>query len=450
MQANPVLKNIFGFCLWLPLSLSYANNINILQAYQAAKSHDATFLASRAALNAGAEFVPLARAQLLPNAGLSYSRFENNLTSSTQDFLGQTNTTQSSYPSSNLVLSVRQPLYRPQLRMNLEQAEAREAGVFAVASSESVSLGLRVVNGFFAVTLDQLRTEVLASETQMLEQQLLGAQRALQAGQGSQVDVEEVSARVAVAKSEWMAATMQLDASMVELKQLTGLDFEGVASVTPIAGPVGLSKVGLSLDAWLEKALSGNPELDNLRARLNISRLELNKAHAAHLPTLDLLVQLSQQNSDNVTNPNAKYRNRQIGIQFNLPMYSGGGISAQTRQNLALLQEAELQLEAFERRIRSELTREFGALSASKTKLNALHVSVAAAQQTLQAAERGVQAGTRSRLQVIEAQQRLSQTKFELGREQLVFWLALMRLEALAGSLNESTIVELARHIHPQ
>jgi protease secretion system outer membrane protein len=204
------------------------------------------------------------------------------------------------------------------------------------------------------------------------------------------------------------------------------------------------------LDEWLEKALRSNPELENLRARLNISQIELNKARAAHLPTLDLLLQLSQQDSDNVTNPNAKYRNRQIGVQFNMPLYSGGGISAQARQNLALLKEAELQIEALERRIINELTREFGVLSASKAKLSALNVSVAAAQQTLKAAERGVQAGTRSRLQVVEAHQRLSQTKFELGREQLVFWLALMRLEALAGLLDESSIVDLARHIHAQ
>lgn len=450
MRSKSFLKNIYGSCLFLPLFLSHAGSVDILQSYQGAIAHDATFLASRAAMVAGDEFVPLARAQLLPNASLSYSRFENDLESSTQNAQGETNTSASSYPSSNLVVSIRQPLLRQQLWINFEQAKARQAGFLAVASSEAMSLGLRVANVFFAVSLAELSVAVLESEETMLAQQLTGAQRSVEAGQGSRIDVEDVSARLAFISSELLAATTQLNAALNELKLLTGLDFAGVAPVAFGANRLISENSSLPFDVLLEKALAHNPELSNLRADIDVGRLEVKKTRAAHLPTLDLLLQISRQNSDNVTNPNAQYRNKQIGLQLNIPLYSGGGIRALTRQNFALLQESELKLEALTRRVTNELIRDTGAVSASRAKIKALESSVGAAQQSLLANERGVQAGTRSRLQVVEAHQRLSQTKFELGREQLVFWLSVLKLEALTGSLDESTFADLSRYIHPQ
>lgn len=449
MRFKPFIRNICGVCLLLSSGFSHAGNVDILQSYQAAKSHDATFLASRAALDAGAEFVPIARAQLLPNAALTYSRFENDLESTTQNFLGQTNKSESSYASSNTVVSIRQPLLRPQSWLNFEQATAREASVIAVASSESVSLGMRVANVFFAVSLAELSVKVLESEAKMLDQQLIGAQRSVEAGQGSRIDVENVLARLASARSELLAATIQYEANVGELKLLTGLEFDGVAPVAHRADKLILKNSSLPLDVLLAKALDKNPELANLRANIDINRLEVKKTRAAHLPTLDLLLQLAQQDSDNVVNPNAKYSNKQVGVQLTIPLYSGGGIVAQTRQNFARLQESKYQLEGITRRITNELTKISGSIAASTAKINAIESSIGAARQSLQAIERGVEAGTQSRLQAIEAYQRLSQSKFELGREQLVFWLAVLRLEALIGSLDEVTFAEMAKYIHP-
>ena len=62
------------------------------QAYRAASENDATIRAARSAADAGRERLPQARAQQLPNVSLSAGRTHNDLTSKTQNMLGQQQT----------------------------------------------------------------------------------------------------------------------------------------------------------------------------------------------------------------------------------------------------------------------------------------------------------------------------------------------------------------------
>ena len=71
--------------------------MDLMQAYEAAKKQDATLRAARAAAESARERLPQARAQLLPNVSLSMTQNSNQLSSTTANFLGREQTTNSDY-----------------------------------------------------------------------------------------------------------------------------------------------------------------------------------------------------------------------------------------------------------------------------------------------------------------------------------------------------------------
>ena len=117
-------------------SISSASAIDLLQAYNAAQTNDATVLAARAAAQAGRERIPQARSQLMPNVVINVSATQNQLSSTTTNFLGQEQTSEASYPSGSQALVIRQPLYRPQLTAQLRQARAQVQDVEALLAQE--------------------------------------------------------------------------------------------------------------------------------------------------------------------------------------------------------------------------------------------------------------------------------------------------------------------------
>src|SRR5674476_1583496 len=119
-------------------------SMDLLKAYEAAQQQDATILASRAAAMAGRERVPQARSKLLPNVSASVSRNRNKLLSITPDYLGQEQTSDSDYPSSNQTLTVRQPLFRPYQTAQYRQAKAQVQDSDAALAQDEQNLAVRV------------------------------------------------------------------------------------------------------------------------------------------------------------------------------------------------------------------------------------------------------------------------------------------------------------------
>src|SRR6218665_1439307 len=93
-----------------------ASAIDLLQAYQGALEQDATIRAVRAGVQASGERLVQARAARYPYIAFSagYNRNELSQAAAVDD---------QHYPSSNTTLSLRQPIYRKGLAVDLEQAQ---------------------------------------------------------------------------------------------------------------------------------------------------------------------------------------------------------------------------------------------------------------------------------------------------------------------------------------
>ncbi len=173
-----------------------------------------------------------------------------------------------------------------------------------------------------------------------------------------------------------------------------------------------------------------------LRSRLEAARLEVHKAQAGHKPTLDAVAQVTRSGSENVTSPQSSYTNRQVGLQFNLPLYAGGAIQSVVRQALAEQTRIEETLEAVRRDLHIKLQNEWRGVTEGAKRMAALERAVNSSDQVVISTQKSFQAGMRTVLDVLNAEQQAQQARRDLAEARLGYVASRLRLLSLTGELD--------------
>lgn len=439
---KPVVLIVFAT---LAAAASPVLAIDLLESYRAGMATNADLLSAQAAAQAGREELPMARSQLLPSANLSHSRFRNDLSTVTSsEFLQQD--TRQEYASQASVLSLRQPLYRPAAWANYRRAEHVVAHSEAVLASAQAETGIRVAQAYLDLllaheTLVQLDAQIVAISTQ-----LQAAQRALAAGQGSRTDVDDARARLDLATAKEVAARDTLAQARQDLQVLINRRVDRVRPLNA-ASFTATPPQPNDLQHWMGLAEQRNPSIASLEAELRSLRREVDRAEAAHKPNVDAVIQRSITDRDYVYNSNTTYRNTQVGFALNLPLYAGGGPSALVRKTVAHVTETEKKLEAELGRLRSEVRKQFHLVRQGNVKIQALEQAEESAKQAVISSTRGLSAGTRTRLDILNAQQQLALASLELVRERVAYLMARVRLDALVAGLGDESVSNLNRYL---
>lgn len=419
-----------------------AAGMDLLQAYEAALSQDATVRAARAANEAAQERVPQARAQLLPSLSLSVGRNSNDLTRTSPNALGRPVTTEQDYFSYNQTLQLRQPLYRKPLLAGLDQARHLVDEADAMLERELQNLGVRVAGAYMEVLLAHDQVDLVLQQQKALLVQLDAARKALAAGAGIRTDIDEAQARLDLNRADELAARQQLEYSRRQLEVLVGQPIDSLAPVDAARMPL-LPPDPASLQAWLDMAQAASPEIQALEARAMAARLEVRKASGGHHPTLDAVAAYSRSGSENVTATDTSYRSWVLGLQFNLPIYQGGYVSSQVRQALAEQTRAEELLEAARRELSVRLHNEYRGVTEGVLRVRALEEAVRSATQLVRSNTRAFEAGARTRVDILNAEQTLQVARRDLAQARYRYLVSRVNLKALAGSDRRAAIEEL-------
>lgn len=408
--------------------------IDLLESYRLARSNDADLQAARAAADAAKEAQPMALASMLPNVTASASQFDNRLETTTK-----LTSRFDEYPSKSAALTLRQPLFRPALILGYNQSKAQVRGVFKELEAAEREGIIRVAAAYF--DLSQARFDVETSDAQILalQAQLRAAEAGFRAGTGTRTDIDDVRARLDLAQARKLQADQRLALLQNQLENLIGVAPDAALNLSPQAMPLEL--IGTqTLDDWLGKARDANPSLAAARARVDMAEIELKKNVASRLPTVDGVIQRVLSKSDNITNPDARYLNSQVGVQISMPLYQGGYMAAKQRQSRAQLREAQAQVLSAERRLASLVREQFYSVQAGILKVQALELAAKSADQAVLSNEKGIVAGMRSRIELLNAIQVRFETLSELNKARVSYVLARLRLLSLAGELSEQDI----------
>ena len=406
--------------------------LDFKQVYQAALEQDATIRASRAAADSGRERLPQARAGLMPQVSASAGRNFNSLDTTSPNILGELGTINDRYFSDNKSVQLRQPLVNMQRWLQFEQAKSMVAETEATLDRDLQNLVVRVAGAYFEYLMSDEQLELVLAQKKMYTSLVDAAKKGLAAGSGTRTDIDDAQARLDMASAQELEARQNQDQTRRQLEVLIN---QPVASVAKLNVPA-LKLVGpvpASLDEWTSRAEKNSPEIKAMQARLEAARREVSKSQAGHLPTLDAVAQWSNSGSENITRINSRYENKSIGVQLNVPLFSGGYVNSTIRQAVAEQTRAEETLEALRRDLGVRVHKEFRGVSEGVMRVRALEQAVRSADQMMKSTQMSLKAGSRTQLDVLNAQQQYTMALRDLAQARFVYLMSKVKLASLAG-----------------
>ncbi len=163
----------------------------------------------------------------------------------------------------------------------------------------------------------------------------------------------------------------------------------------------------------------------------------MEKARAGHYPSVDLVASAGVSTNDNLSqlnnNGNMEYKTSSIGVQFNLPLFAGGSVDADTRKSQAKVEQLKNKLEETRRRLLTQLQKTHGEVPHHLAKMAALEKAERSGEKLVVSMQKGVQAGTRSLVDVLQAEQQMFATKRDLAEARYKYIIARIKLQSMAG-----------------
>lgn len=426
-------------CLLIVLGLSYsvsAQAQSLLDAAQSALAHDARWQAQTLATQAAAHRSAQGRALLLPQIGLQagtqHSDSEVRLSTPQGQ---QTHHLPAWERSAGIALS--QPLYRPanlaQYRQGqhaLELAQAQEA---AAGQSLLLQVAQAYVNVLQAHDVLQVQTTLRHTVT---EQAAL-AQRNFDVGLVTITDVREAQARLDAVQAQWLAARNEVDMHTLALQKLTGW-----AAPQPWRLPSTATLPTVTSqqrDAWLADLPSTHPVLRQAEKARTVAQLEVTKAQAGHLPTVDLQASYGQQrNPDGSLTQALPHRTTvgTIGVSLQLPLFAGFATQNRLREATTLAAKAQADYEEAQRSLELAVRQAFLGWQSAQEQSAALATAVTSANTALQATQTGYAVGVRINADVLAAQTQAANAQKDWLQARYRVVLGYLQLRHAAGVLN--------------
>jgi len=430
-------------------SLSGAAAEDLIQIYRDALASDPVLASARATWGATQELVPQARAGLLPAVNLaanaSEQDFHENLRSD------PTITFRERFPNYGYTVSASQPLYRPQNSISLNQARQQVGqGDYILASSQQ-DLIIRVIQAYLDVLLARFNIELTESQKAAVSENLAQAKRNFEVGTATITDTNDAQAKYDQIVAQEISAQNDLDNKLAALRAIIGRAPGDLKRFTGKFQPQ--LPVPNTLEPWVQKAISENYQVRIAQANLDIATLEVDRQQAGHYPTVDLVASFNQgyaggAASTSVTSAFASdSRLALIGLQLNVPIYQGGAVSSRVRQAIANQEKARQDLETARRNAQLLAQTSFSGVTSGVAHVKAFEQALASAQVSYDSNKLGLEVGVRTNLDVLNQQQQVFQTRFNLAQSYYNFVINDLKLKQAVGTLSDVDVEQVNRDL---
>lgn len=430
--------SIIWIALLLP-TVSIADTLNIDLAFQKALHYDSKYLSAEASSLAQREEIEMAKAGFLPKIGISAT-----LGRGVQDRTTNTANDRFLYNNKNYSLTLKQPIFNWSNISTYRQAIAASAQGESIALNEKGNLYVRVAAAYLNILYAKDNLEYSLSFKEAALGQLKSAEMKFKKGQGTITEVNEALATHEKSVAYELNASKSLDLNSYDLQMLIGESPTNVARLNPTK----IQKQHLSgadLDKWISQAEHNNQEIQSAREEVFAAEQEIEKRIAGHYPTLDLVASRTQsENDSNFTiGSGTTYDSTNIAMQLNMPLYSGGYVNSSIKQANAKLEEAKNKLDGATRKVKADVRKYFNAFTSGVAQLQALEQVLISTEISYTGVRKGFEFGTRSNVDVLNAQEKLFKSRVELSQARYQFINDLVSLYAISGKVDSFEMLEV-------
>ena len=415
-----------------------ASAVDLMQVYKDALANDAQFSAARAARLAGSERAVQGRSALLPRVALSggvsktHSEFDPDI--------GKT--VSSSSTGNSLTLSLSQPLFNLGTWENYEQSKLSVAISDIQFAQAQQDLMLRVAQAYFDVLAAENTLKTLQDQKVATAEQLASAKRNFEVGTQTITDTHEAQSAFDLVTAQVLAGEGDLEVKRAALRQIIGKD----------AGNLSRLKDGIQLSSpapaqiteWVATAEKQNFGVTISQASLEVAQRETKKSRAGHLPTIDLSASTGRSSGGSaLTSASGVSRPTTIGVSVNVPLFAGFATESRVRETIALEDKARNDLENARRAAAQSARQAYIGVVSGLAQIKAFEAAEISSQSALDSTKLGYQVGVRINIDVLNAQQKLSNTRQSLAKARYDNIVNGLRLKAAAGTLKEADLAEI-------
>jgi outer membrane protein TolC len=396
-------------CLCISLS---AQAVTLDEVIEIALKIDPTLRASKFNSQATEENIALARAKLLPQVSLQGTSSQ--LTQTTIQDLPTGGSSSRSFagPSVNHQLVMRQAIFRPKDLSSLRYAELQTEYMQLKYKFDLAELKSRVSISWIELIGAQQIAFAYQKPLTSMKIAAMQERAKLEQGEGTKDVMMEADAQYENAKATYQQAIEALKAKQISFEKLTTISSDQLANKKYASMHVNDIPEAEKLIIW-ENLRNTSLELQmaKLQELMQLERVRI--AEADHKPTLDLIASVNIAQNDATSTQGYQYKNSQLGIQYILPLYLGGGVNASIKQAYYLYESSKLESQIQYSRIENDFNSSWSQLLGVIKRKNAMIKSIISAEEQLNAANKGFDLGVKTVNDIAVSEMNLSRRKAE-------------------------------------
>jgi outer membrane protein len=329
-------------------------------------------------------------------------------------------------------VSLTQPVFSSFRTLNQRrEADAQVmAGRSRLASVEQNVL-LGVVGAYMDVLRDGAVLNLRRNNVQVLTRQLEAAADRFEVGEITRTDVSQSEARLSQAVSRRIASEASLSGSRAAYRRLVG-DMPGSLEQPGLLPPLPETE-----EDAINIALAENPDLAGAKFTEKAAKHSVGTAKGAFGPTISFVAEHSE-SKNSFVNDGITRGSDTLTLQASIPLYQGGAASSKVRQAKYRQTVRRIEVTQMEREVLEEVRNSWEDMRATRAIIVASKAAVDANTIALEGVRQESEVGSRTVLDVLDAEQELLDTQVELVRAERNSFVAGFRLLASMGRVNPS------------
>ncbi len=288
---------------------------------------------------------------------------------------------------------------------------------------------LEAVAAYIDVVRSREVLELSINNERVLGEQLEATVARFELGETTKTDVAQSRSRLATAKSDRINAEGQVTAAESEFKRVFV-----VAPPLNMQLPPSLPNVPDSLDLVIEAALQNNPSLRAGKFNTDVADANVDVAFSEILPTVSLNGNMSRSEGGGVGRF-ANVETESVTLNVTVPIYQTGSQHSAIRQAKKNARTTKYQLKQQHNDIVDAAIDAWQRYTTTTASIDARKASVDAAELALEGVREEQKIGSRTILEVLDAEQELFRARVELVSAERDRVLALYNIHAAMGTL---------------
>jgi outer membrane protein len=352
-------------------------------------------------------------------------------------------------------VELRQSIFSWQGLVGIKQSGRIAAQADADYGVAQQDLALRVSTRYFDVLAALDNVQAQQASLDAISRQLEQADKRFEVGLIAITDVQEARAARDTAAADLIAAKRALATSQEFLREITDMQYAALSvprGNMPLAVPEPADP-----QKWVEASMDQNLALTSSRLGAEIARDDVRTAFGGHLPTVDLVVGKSHNESADLKEfpPDTGFpggsinsgtdndTDKSITLQVQVPIWSSGGTHSRVKQSEYRWQAAKQRVERVSRETERTARDAYLGVMSEISRVEALKQALESSRTALKATEAGYDVGTRTAIDVLAARRQVVQSYTNYSRSRYDYMLNVLRLKQSAGLLDRKALEDV-------